>query len=366
MSNTAHGSAAGAAVVVVMPAVGAGLGIGSTLASDGVLSVVGRPASSTRARWCAAQRVVVAGGRVVVVVDGRSGGTATGARRSAEHAASVATATSTAAARRRLQSHASMMAGGPCPEQRHPSCGRCCSTVSTAANRSPCSATRASTSAASKRSSSVAVGARLDLVPRHRRRHRRLGPGPQRVRGDRRLVVGVLAPVDEDLPRPHGLGHHRRDLLGQLLLEHLPDGEGEVGGLLVGHAGRVQRHVQLQALRARRLAPALELDGGEHLADLQRRSAQQSLMSVVGPGVEVEHHRPRACRGRRPAPSARAARSPPCWPPTPAPPCSSMQQYSMPPLRSPGPSATGDPLGAVLRAALLEEALGRRCRWGSA
>ena len=85
-----------------MPAVGAGLGIGSTLASDGVLSVV-ESGVVDRGTVVRGGRVVVDDGRVVVVDDGRSGGTATGARRSAEHAASVATATSTAAARRRLQ-----------------------------------------------------------------------------------------------------------------------------------------------------------------------------------------------------------------------------------------------------------------------
>ena len=112
--------------------------------------------------------------------------------------------------------------------------------------------------------------ARLDLVPRHRRRHGRLRPGPQRVRGDRRLVVGVLAPVDEDLPRPHGLGHRRRHLLRQLLLEHLADGEGELGACSCVTLRRVQRHVQLQALRPGRLRPALQVDGGEDVARATR------------------------------------------------------------------------------------------------
>ncbi len=236
--------------------------------------------------------------------------------------------------------------------------------VSTGSNRSPSSATRASTSAASKRSAELAVGARLDLVPRHRRRHRRLRAGPQRVRGDRRLVVGVLAPVDEDLPRPHGLGHHGGDLLGQLLLQHLADGEGELGGLLVGHAGRVHRHVQLQALRARRLAPALEADRGEHLADAEGDAAALDDRRCSGRGRSRTPRRA-AWRGRRPAPSARAARWPPCWRPTPAPPARRGGSTRCRPGGRPGPRATWTHSGRWTGSASRRSPWSR-CRWGSA
>src|SRR3954454_13049462 len=100
MSNTAHGSTAGAAVVVVTPSVGAGLGIDSTLASDGALSAGVLSGVVVRGTVERGGREVAGGG---VVVEGRAGGTAPGAWRSADHAARVATATSTAPARRRLQ-----------------------------------------------------------------------------------------------------------------------------------------------------------------------------------------------------------------------------------------------------------------------
>ena len=90
----------------------------------------------------------------------------------------------------------------------------------------------------------------LDLVPRDRGRHGRIVAGAKRIRGDRGLVMSILAPVDEHLPGPLDLGHHRRHPTGQLALDHLADGEGEVGRPLVGDARGVERNVHLEALRA--------------------------------------------------------------------------------------------------------------------
>ena len=62
--------------------------------------------------------------------------------------------------------------------------------------------------------------------------------------------------------------------------------------LLVG-AGRVQRHVELQALGARRLGPRPQVDGGEDVADLERDLAALGDGGRLA-GVEVEDHQ----RGR--------------------------------------------------------------------
>src|SRR5680860_750951 len=65
----------------------------------------------------------------------------------------------------------------------------------------------------------------LYLLPGSRRGHKRRGLPPERVRRDRRLGASVLAPVQEHLSVPQGLGHLReheagvslRKVLGELL-----------------------------------------------------------------------------------------------------------------------------------------------------
>ena len=89
---------------------------------------------------------------------------------------------------------------GPWP--RYSASGSFCSSSTTGANRSPCSATRSSTSAAVNTRSS---GSRDSVTAstssqRQRRRDRRLRQRPQRVDADRGLVARVLAPVDEHPP----------------------------------------------------------------------------------------------------------------------------------------------------------------------
>ena len=222
--------------------------------------------------------------------------------------------------------------------------------VSTPANRSPCSATRASTSAASKRNSSPA---RLDLVPGHRGRHGRLG-ALRSDRGDRGLVEGVLAPVDEDRPDAR-LAIVTVTSSGSVL-QHRPGGAGEVGSLLVRGRAVVERHVYLQTLRTRCLRPTLELHAGEQLAHPQRDGAAGGDRGPR-PGIEVEDDGPRmvevggsshrgvqldGCEVRRPHQGRPLG-----------------EQAVVDPATSIAWAARHlDPLGPMLRAALLEEPLG--------
>ena len=87
----------------------------------------------------------------------------------------------------------------------------------------------------------------LDLLPRHRGRHRRPRAGAQRVNVDRRLVLVVLAPVDEDASGAQLLQllvHHKVRIF---LFEELRQPFRHDLGLVVVD-GRVQRHVELQTL----------------------------------------------------------------------------------------------------------------------
>jgi hypothetical protein len=97
------------------------------------------------------------------------------------------------------------------------------------------------------------------LVPADRRRHHGTLPGPQRVGGHGGLGPVVLAPVDEDLAGPQGLGHARHDQARLIALEPFGEGPGLIAGLLGGHAG--DRGVQLQALAARGLGQRREALG---------------------------------------------------------------------------------------------------------
>ena len=134
-----------------------------------------------------------------------------------------------------------------------------------------------------------------------------------------------------------------------------PDGQREVGGGLV-RARRVQRHVQLQALRARRLGPASRPTA----ASTSRASSaiwQHSTIVAGAPGRSRTPSPAGCLEVVGAAPSARAARARPCWPTTPAPPARRTGSSRCRRRDRPGPSAVADPLGPVLRAPLLEEAL---------
>ena len=81
------------------------------------------------------------------------------------------------------------------------------------------------------------LGALRHLGPVERGRDARPLRGPQRVHADGRLVLVVLAPVDQHLAAALGLRHARDDQLRVALLEQPGDGVGEGLGLLVGHIG---------------------------------------------------------------------------------------------------------------------------------
>ena len=97
-----------------------------------------------------------------------------------------------------------------------------------------------------------------------------------------------------------------------------PTARANGGGVLVRERS-VHGHVQLEALGARRLGPRLEPERG------RARRGSTSASSTARRGCRPARPGrgrtpPRAApRGRRRAPSARAAPAPPCWPPTPAP-----------------------------------------------
>ena len=156
------------------------------------------------------------------------------------------------------------------------------------AKRSPCSSTRARTASASNtsRSGSPAARALADLVPRERRRDGRPLPRAQRVHVDRRLVLVVLAPVDEHLAAAQRLasGATRR-ASGSSRSSSSATAFAKPFVTVVGRRG-VQRDVDLQALRARRLGEALQPEAAEHALEQQARrgSTRRSSRARRGRG----------------------------------------------------------------------------------
>jgi hypothetical protein len=118
------------------------------------------------------------------------------------------------------------------------------------------------------------------------------------VDADRRLLLVVLAPVDEDLAPPVHLGHLRDDLLRGLLLEQLSDRLGERPGLLVGHL-RIEREIDLHPLAARDLREALHAECPEELPDTQRHLAALA-QARRRTGIEVEDEHGRLLHPHRP------------------------------------------------------------------
>ncbi len=242
--------------------------------------------------------------------------------------------------------------------------GRRCSSVRTSAKRSPCSLDTLQDVGGLEAQLDTVGGAPFDLVPGDRRRHGRIVAGPQRVRGDRGLVVGVLAPVDEHLAGPLDLGHHGGHPAGQLAFHHLADREGEVGGRLVGDTGRVERHVELEALRTRRLAPALP--GRPSRAPPGRQRPPRSSRRSTSSGRDRSRTPACAgCRGRRRAPSARGVRSRRGSPPTPAPPAPRCGSTRCRPVDRQDPARRAPTRGGATGSASRRTRRGR-CRRGSA
>ena len=158
--------------------------------------------------------------------------------------------------------------------------------------------TRLSTSPASKLSASGSSrsSASLDLLPLHGRRDGRPLARPQRVDGDRRLVLVVLAPVDEHLALAQLLRHPRDDQVGLGALERLRDGVGERLRLLVG---------DLACSAARRPgAPSTRRSSGSTRA----RARRTARAAAARPGSSRGCRPARRGRGRRRARSG--ARSP--------------------------------------------------------
>ena len=130
----------------------------------------------------------------------------------------------------------------------------------------------------------VRVGQVGDLVPGQRRRDRRPLHRPQRVDVDRRLVAVVLAPVHEHLAGALGLAHVRDDALRVAALEQLRQPARERARVRVGDPRRVQRQVDLHALRARRLRERLQPEMVERQLAAPARPARTPRSSPAGPG----------------------------------------------------------------------------------
>ena len=168
--------------------------------------------------------------------------------------------------------------------------GNSCSSSATGANRSPCSSTRSSTSSASNTSASGSPASTSSHIDR--RRDRRPLARPQRVDADGGLVLVVLAPVDQHLVLAQLLPLARHDQLRVLRSRCRASACDErLGAVVVVHAVGVQRHVDLDALRARGLREALEAELRERVA--QRAAPPRSTRRApAGARVEVEgHHR---------------------------------------------------------------------------
>src|SRR5262249_5249133 len=99
----------------------------------------------------------------------------------------------------------------------------------------------------------------LQFVPRNRQRDERSFLfGAERVDRDCRFPLRVLAPVDEDLLFTFYLRHFRDDEVGMVALERLGDALRErLRGFV--RRRRVERHVQVDALRSRYFHERFEL-----------------------------------------------------------------------------------------------------------
>ena len=251
---------------------------------------------------------------------------------------------------------------------RQPSAGTSWTSDSTGANRSPCSATRSTTCARRRRRG--APGRRSPGTSRTsshvtRRRHRRPLAGAQRVDADRRLVLVVLAVVDEDLAAAQRLRHPRRRR-GPARRPRAVSATARAKPFvsLVRRVGRVQRDVDLHALGARGLRERLAGRGSRTSPAATARPGSTRRSSPAGPG-----------RGRRPSPSgarsARRASSDVCSSSAARLPSQtsvgrSLQTHELDDLLRQLDRRDRDPLGPVATGTASRRSTCRRRRWGSA
>ena len=117
-------------------------------------------------------------------------------------------------------------------------------------------------------------GARLDLLPRARRRHRRPGLRANGVGRRERRAVAVAPGVDENPSAAIALGEFLREVIRIPLNQQRAHGVGEPG-----HPAEFQfavdRHDDVEALRAGRLDPAREVELREEIAQRHYRKAAE-------------------------------------------------------------------------------------------
>ena len=146
--------------------------------------------------------------------------------------------------------------------------------------------TRSSTSAVFERQRRRVAGVErvVDLVPRHRRRHRRaLGGCAASTRTP--WSCGGRSGSSRRTPSPVAvLRHVDGDALRVPRLEQLPERERELLRLVVRRLGAVQRHREVQALAARRLHDRDQLEVVEQLAELERDAGSSRARRPAGPG----------------------------------------------------------------------------------
>ena len=127
----------------------------------------------------------------------------------------------------------------------------------------------------------------LDLVPGARRRHRGARFGPDGVDGGERRAGTVASRVDEDAPAAVGLDELLRQRVRVALDQHraraVREAPDDVEVILA-----VERHDDVEPLRARRLDEARQTELREQIAHRQRGGAQD-LLSVVARRIEIEH-----------------------------------------------------------------------------
>src|SRR5207244_13000165 len=113
----------------------------------------------------------------------------------------------------------------------------------------------------------------------------------QRVHPGGRLVLVVLAPVDEDLVLSQSLAHVGDDLVGELSLQCLGDCARERFGLIERYRSRVEGNRQVNPLATGSLGEGFQFQPIEKIPHLKRDTRRLDYAGGWA-GVEIEdHHR---------------------------------------------------------------------------